>query len=100
MSADSGLPQLWLTPRPGDNVWAMDKTPKTLERIGQALFGENWLFQLAKALKVNDRTLRHWMSERDPIPAGIWKDLARLCIDRMQLLETFANLLNDDKPAA
>lgn len=71
----------------------MARTPATLERVGQALFGTTWLNQMAAELQINDRTLRHFMSERDPIPDGVWRDVERLCRSRGELLISFADML-------
>ena len=71
----------------------MEKSTETLERIGQALFGANWLNQMAAEVQVNDRTMRHWMSKRDPIPASIWRDIERVMRNRAAILLSLADAL-------
>lgn len=53
-------------------------TREKLEKIGRALHGEEWLFKMAKAMDINDRTLRHVMSGRDPFPPGLWPVVAQV----------------------
>lgn len=46
-----------------------------LREVGQALYGQNWQSDLARDLKVSDRTIRRWNAETQDIPAGAWGDL-------------------------
>jgi hypothetical protein len=39
-----------------------------LEHVGKALDGDRWQTQLAKALRVSDRTVRRWVLFESPIP--------------------------------
>src|SRR5262245_23213052 len=39
-----------------------------LKRIGEALYGDRWQRQLAKALGVSDRTVRRWVLHDSAIP--------------------------------
>lgn len=55
-----------------------------LQRCGQALYGDRWQSDLARALEVNDRRVRQWMAGERPIPAGIWVDIAGLLRQRQQ----------------
>lgn len=50
-------------------------------RIGEALYGEQWQSQLARALDVSDRSVRYWLAGR-PIPDGVWRDLQILLDQR------------------
>lgn len=47
-----------------------------LEQIGRELFGEAWRAPLARELDVSERSLRGWTALEDPIPDGVWRDLA------------------------
>lgn len=40
-----------------------------LARVGRALYGEHWRLPLARALRVNERLMRRWMSGRTPLAA-------------------------------
>jgi hypothetical protein len=53
-----------------------------LETAGRALFGADWHRGLARALSVNDSSVRNWMHGRNAVPPGIWDDLSRLLEDR------------------
>lgn len=58
-----------------------------LADAGRALFGERWQSELARSLDVNDRQVRRWVAgEYDP-PAGVYTDLLRLVLERMDALE-------------
>jgi hypothetical protein len=39
-----------------------------LGRIGQALYGDRWQRQLARALGISDRTVRRWVLSESEIP--------------------------------
>lgn len=66
-----------------------------LAAIGRALHGEHWLGGLAADLKVNERTIRAWMNDRDVLNAQhrVFDDALALCRDRSdQLLQAAAAL--------
>lgn len=52
-----------------------------LREIGQRLHGERWQTALARDLGVRDHRVRQWLKGQ-PVPAGIWADLARLETER------------------
>ncbi len=52
--------------------------PAQLERAGNLLYGDRWQTDLARALEINDRRVRQWMSMERPIPPGVWADIAAL----------------------
>jgi len=52
--------------------------PDMLETAGRALFGADWHRGLARALQVNDSSVRNWMHSRNAIPDGIWDEVATL----------------------
>jgi hypothetical protein len=56
----------------------MNLTPEKLAEWGEIIFGKNWQGPLSEALNVRDDTMRKWLTRRDPIPAGIGKDLMRI----------------------
>jgi len=66
-----------------------------LAAIGRALHGEHWLGGLAADLKVNERTIRAWMNDRDALNAQhrIFDDALALCRGRSdQLVQAAAAL--------
>jgi hypothetical protein len=46
-------------------------TPDDLEARGCCLFGPQWQCAMARALHVNDRTVRRWKSGDRPIPGSV-----------------------------
>ena len=56
-------------------------TPADLARVGQALYGDTWQSDLARALGVNSRTVRRWLAGASPVPdsarAGMLQLLGR-----------------------
>ncbi len=46
----------------------MDKEIDLLKRIGEALYGDRWQRQMARALGVSDRTVRRWVLYESDIP--------------------------------
>ncbi len=61
-----------------------------LETIGRALYGVQWQTDLARALDVNERTIRRWYSGANQMPVGAYADLRRLCLARSKELAALA----------
>jgi hypothetical protein len=53
-------------------------TPALLRQAGEALYGARWQSDLARDLKVADRTIRRWDSGSHPMPNGLGKELRAL----------------------
>lgn len=49
-----------------------------LREAGEALYGPRWQSDLARDLKVSDRTVRRWDAGSNEIPAGVWTELRAL----------------------
>jgi len=49
-----------------------------LHNAGTVLFGPYWQRELARALSVNDRTVRRWAAGDYPVPQGIWDRLRQI----------------------
>lgn len=68
--------------------------PPDLASAGQALYGDRWQTDVAKALGVDARRVRQWMTGDRPIPPGIWSDLSDLLRERgkvaLELADHFA----------
>lgn len=57
-------------------------TPSERLRLaGERLYGSRWQTAMARSLGVSDRRVRQWLAG-DPVPAGIWRDLERIEIER------------------
>lgn len=60
---------------------ALDR--EALAAAGEALYGERWQTDIAKALGISDsRRIRAILSGDRPIPPRIWKDIAVLLRER------------------
>ena len=49
-----------------------------ITRIGLALWGERWLAPMARAVRVDERTVRSWARGRREVPPGVWRELMGL----------------------
>lgn len=66
---------------------------KTLQAIGQALYGQQWKSDLARDLDVADRTVRRWLAGESAVPPGAMKELRELCLKRSgELAELAASI--------
>ena len=61
-------------------------TKEDLVKYGTALFGAQFQTDLAKALDVNDRTMRRWLSGESPVPEKVGNDLGVLVKVKFELL--------------
>ena len=57
-------------------------TAEELRRCGEALYGPRFQRELARALGVNERTIRRWVAGAWPVPLGVQQDIARLLQQR------------------
>lgn len=48
-----------------------------LREAGEVLYGPRWQSDLARDLKVTDRTVRRWVAGAD-VPAGVWVEIREL----------------------
>ncbi|SPL72669.1 helix-turn-helix domain-containing protein [Acinetobacter stercoris] len=53
-------------------------TPEQLQLAGSLLYGNQWQTDLARALEIDSRRIRDWLSGRRPIPVGIWNEVISL----------------------
>lgn len=66
-----------------------------LIQAGQAMFGERWQTDMAKALNLSDaRRVRQWLAGERSIPVGVWKDLKVILTDRQVIIENVAKQLD------
>jgi len=63
-----------------------------LERVGRALYGQQWQSALAADLGISDRTMRRWKAG-DTIPEGIPADLLALVKARGKVLAKLTKAL-------
>lgn len=60
---------------------------KLLKDAGEALYGPRWQSDIARDLKVSDRTVRRWATGADDLPPGVALDLWRISMERADDLE-------------
>lgn len=53
-------------------------TKEQLAQSGQALYGERWQTDLAKALTIDSRRVRQWLADERPIPDWLTGELIAL----------------------
>ena len=58
-----------------------------LQQYGEALFGSRFQRELAKALEVNERTMRRWIAGDTEPPEAIRFELDALARQRIKALE-------------
>ena len=72
-------------------------TPAAISSIGRALYGENWQTQLAHALGIGARHMRHMLhtdpAKRRAPPGDLGLRLAKLCAERVELIQGEARKL-------
>lgn len=61
-------------------------SPEALRSASHALFGYWAPGLLGGALSASERTVRRWGAGEFEVPAGVWRDLAKLCHERAEIL--------------
>lgn len=61
-----------------ENVEEVRLTPEQLKQAGELLYGNQWQSDLARAINVDSRRIRQWLSGQRPIPAGLWLEIIEL----------------------
>ena len=62
---------------------------------GETLYGPNYRSELGRALGVNERTIRRWVSGEYPVPDKVWLELAEFCQERHETLKLLDGPLRD-----
>lgn len=74
----------------------MEFGPKELRKSGEALFGQRWQTDIARALGLKDgRRVRQWLSGDRRLPVNIDKDIIKLLEDRKLKIEKILNSIRD-----
>ncbi len=72
-------------------------TPDLLREAGKALYGEQWQSALARAIGVNERTLRRWVTGKWDMPPSLTGDIAKICVERADALHEMAERLETER---
>lgn len=64
-----------------------------LNLTATALYGALWQNALARALDINERTVRRWASGDAPVPIGVWHDISEIIADRVTELRDLRKTL-------
>jgi len=78
-----------------------EEAPEYLRLAGEALFGQRWQTDLARALGLSDAArLRQWLSLARPVPPGIWDDIAGLLVAQQKKIAGTIQIFEEKKQAA
>lgn len=66
---------------------------RLLKRCGEALYGPRWQSEVARDLKVSDRTIRRWVDGSSDVPDGVYLELLSLCTERAAELDDLISIL-------
>jgi hypothetical protein len=76
-----------------DEAEAMTVPIELLIRVGEALYGEQWKAEIARALDVSARTVRRWAAGENPIPPWLGGELIPIIQTRRADLASLAREL-------
>ncbi|HED5888714.1 TPA: hypothetical protein R5S02_003928 [Salmonella enterica] len=66
---------------------------------GVSAFGPRWQSDTAAALGVSDRTIRHWLAKKHPIPSNVPGELLEILkIRKIEIEEAIAFLSQEPDP--
>jgi len=54
-----------------------------LAALGEALYGSEWITEMARDLRVNRRTVQRWRSGAQPVPSGALEAAAEIALERL-----------------
>ena len=64
-----------------------------LNATASALYDPHWQNALARALDINERTVRRWASGEAPVPIGVWNDISEIIAERVTELRDLRKTL-------
>jgi hypothetical protein len=73
----------------------VQRVSKLLQDCGEALYGPRWQTDLARDLRISDRTMRRFVARADDLPPGLYLDILRLTQERVMALSALADRLKD-----
>lgn len=74
-------------------------TERELARVCIPLWGPIWRRPLAEKINVDERRVRRWRKEAEPVPSWVWKELARMVEDKQRQLADLYRLCQENEKA-
>ena len=74
----------------------MDNLEK-MRAVGEMLYGNNWQSPLARALKIDGRTMRRFVSAESKIPVDLSTRLLSVIADERQKIASAEKIISSDK---
>ena len=71
-------------------------TPEQLRLAGTLLFGQSWQTDFARAVDVDPRRVRQWLSGDRPIPVGLWLEIIELLKENSRDTANYAQRLQEN----
>lgn len=68
-----------------------------LENAARRMYGEQWQTPLAKALGINDRTVRRWAAGNNKVPKKIWPLVYAILIEQERAIREASDLVRKVK---
>ncbi|MND65974.1 hypothetical protein D3C80_573600 [compost metagenome] len=53
-------------------------TPEQLRQAGSLLYGQSWQTDFARAIDIDPRRVRQWLTGDRPIPLSLWEEVVKL----------------------
>ncbi|RLZ10817.1 transcriptional regulator [Acinetobacter sp. 2JN-4] len=70
-------------------------TPDQLRQAGELLYGNQWQSDLARAINVDSRRIRQWLSGQRAVPEGLWLEIIELLKNNSRDTARYADNLKD-----
>jgi DNA-binding XRE family transcriptional regulator len=67
-----------------------------ITRVGEALWGERWQAEMARAVSVHKDTVQDWRQGRSQPRPGVYRDLQRIVQERTSDLAKVKRLLEEE----
>lgn len=80
-----------------ENLEEVRLTPEQLKQAGELLYGNQWQSDLARAINVDSRRIRQWLSGQRPIPVGLWLEIIELLKNNSRDTASYAESLHTIK---
>ena len=69
-------------------------TPDQLRQAGSLLYGQSWQTDFARAIDIDPRRVRQWLTGDRPIPLNLWEEVVKLLQEKSKDTAALAYELN------